>query len=336
VTARLRLAVGDLTGPLVVLAALITTFAVLAPGFATADNLANVGRTASIVALAACGQAIVIITRGLDLSSGSVVALMSVIAVKALGDGAAVAYALAIAVALAAGLANGVLVGRFAIPPFLVTLGMLTTLHGLASYLVGGIPLQAAPSAAFVWPATADVGPVPVAVVIAAVGLGGLSLLLHRTTLGRSWYLIGANPDAARMAGLRTARLVCAAYVVGAAFVAAAGVILCARVHSAQPNLQPTLPFEAIAACAIGGLALSGGVGRVRGVVVGVFVMAVCDNGLVLLNVSDDVQTMVIGAVTVAAVLVRRPLPALGVARVRRARGVRAASAPAARSEIVS
>ncbi|WCB92281.1 L-arabinose transport system permease protein AraH [Baekduia alba] len=316
----------DLAPTAALLAVLVVGLALFAPGFLTSGNVANLGRNASILGLAACGQAVVIITRGLDLSSGSVVALMSVVVIKELDHGPTVAFALAILVALAVGVVNGVLIGLLSVPAFLVTLGMLTGLHGLASYIVGGVSVQAPTGVDVTWASNAQVGFVPVPVVLALAGLALLSLLLRRTTAGRCWYLIGANPEAGRQAGLRVGRLILMAYVVAAGFVAVAGVILAARVQSGQPNLQPTLPFEAIAACAIGGLSMSGGAGRVAGVLTGVLIVSVTENGLVLLNVSDDAQTIVVGVVTVASVILAgRGLP-LGRLRLRRARPAPAGS----------
>jgi ribose/xylose/arabinose/galactoside ABC-type transport system permease subunit len=288
---------------LYVLIVLVVVLAIVAPGFATAHNLSNVGRTAAVLALAACGQAVVIITRGLDLSAASAVALMSVVTVLTIDAGIVAGMVFGVLAVLAAGAVNGLLIARFDIPPFLVTLGMLTGLHGLAALLVSGIPVEAPPSGAFSWPSNGSIGPFSVPLVLAVVGFACLAILLRRTTLGRTWFLIGSNPEAAVSAGLRVRWATFLAYVVAAAFVAAAGLILTSRVHSGQPDLYPTLAFEAIAACAIGGLSLSGGNGRASGVVIGVLVVAVSANGLILLNLSSDAQRMVIGVLTVGSVL---------------------------------
>lgn len=300
-----------------VLVLLVVVLAIAAPGFATTDNLANVGKTAAVLALASCGQAVIIITRGIDLSAASAVALMSVVTVLEVQLGVVAAFALGALAVLAVGALNGLLVARFDVPPFLVTLGTLTGVHGLAALLVAGIPVEAPPTGAFSWPSNADVGPVSVPVVLALGGFAVLALLLRRTTLGRMWFLLGANPDAARAAGLRVRWATFAAYVVGAAFVAGAGLILTARVHSGQPDLYPTLAFEAIAACAIGGLSLNGGTGRVTGVIVGVLIVSLTANGVVLLNLSADFQLMIVGALTVGSVLAsrRRAVPRVWRAR---------------------
>jgi ribose transport system permease protein len=293
----------ELPPPLWVLAVLFVALWIAAPGFGTSANLSNVGRTAAVLALAACGQAIVIITGGLDLSAGSVVAVMSVIAVLEVDLGVGPAFGLAVLFALGVGVVNGVLVARFGVPPFLATLGMLTAVHGLGGLLVGGIPVETPPGGAFSWPSNGNLGPISAPLALALAGFVVLAVLLRRTSLGRTWFLIGSNPDAARAAGLRTRWSLFLAYLTAAAFVSVAGIILSSRVHSGQPNLFPTLAFQAIAACAIGGLSMSGGVGRVSGIVVGVLIVAFVNNGLTLLNVSSDVNTISVGVLTIGSVL---------------------------------
>jgi ribose transport system permease protein len=293
----------DMPPALWVLVVLFVVLWIAAPGFGTSSNLSNVGRIGAVLALASCGQAIVIITGGLDLSGGSLVAVMSVIAVLQVHSGVAAAFGLAILFALGVGAVNGLLVSRFGVPPFLATLGMLVAMHGLAGLLVGGIPVEAPPGGAFSWPSNGNVGPVSAPLFLALVGLLVLAVLLRRTRLGRVWFMIGSNPEAARAAGLRTRWSLFSAYVIGAAFVSVAGIILTSRVHSGQPNLQPTLAFEAIAACAIGGLSMTGGVGQVSGIVVGVLIVAFVTNGLTLLNVSSDVYTISVGVMTIGSVL---------------------------------
>ncbi|MEA2289482.1 MAG: ribose transport system permease protein [Solirubrobacteraceae bacterium] len=297
------------------LVALIAILAATAPSFLTVGNLENVSRTAAILALAASAQAIVIVTGGLDLSAGSAVGLMSVVSVLAVGAGTVPAFGAGVAVVLAIGVFNGLLVARFDIPPFLVTLGTLTGVHGLATLLSGGDPVEAPSGGAFSWPSNGDVLGVPVPLIIAVIGLATLAVILHRTTLGRCWYLVGSSPAAARAAGVRSRRVVFLGYVVGAVFLAVAAIMLTARVRSGQPNLQATLAFEAIAACAIGGFSLTGGAGSAGGVVVGVLVVSLTANGLRLLNLPSDVQMIAIGVITVAAVLgqelrMRRSRPA--------------------------
>lgn len=286
-----------------VLAALIVLMGLLEPRFLNPENLGNIARNASILALAALGQAIVIITGGIDLSSGSLVALVSVVMVLvALSWGVPVAFAVGILVALLVGALNGLLVARFDLPPFLATLGVLTVAHGLASILAGGLPVSAGDSG-FAVLGTGSIGPVPIPIALALAGLVALELLLKRTVLGRSWYLVGSSRAAALAAGIRVRWTLLSAYVVGAVFVGVSGLVLASRINSGQPDLEPTLAFEAIAGCAIGGLPLTGGVGSAGQVALGVLILAVVQNGLILVDLPSSVQVSVTGLLVVVAVM---------------------------------
>lgn len=313
---RIREGLGAVPPAAWVLLGLFVLLALTVPRFATLGNLTNVARIAAILALAAFGQAVVVVTSGIDFSSGSSVALTSVVAVLALQHvGVAEALAAGAAAAIAIGILNGMLVGWLEMPPFLATLGVLIAGHGLASLLVGGIPLDAPAAPGFSWLAQGAVLGLPAPIAVAGAGFAVLTLLLNRTVLGRSWYLIGASTTAARAAGVDVRWRLFLAYVVGSGFVAAAGLILTSRVASGQPNLYPTLPFESIAACAIGGLPLTGGAGTPLQVIVGVLVVAMVQNAVVLLNVAPPVQLMLIATLTVGAVLLSQLRWPIGKAR---------------------
>jgi ribose transport system permease protein len=289
-----------------VLLALVSVLTLTAPRFASADNLLNVGKVGAVLMLVALGQTVVIMTAGIDLSMGSVVGIVSVVAVLAAGHhGAPVAYALGFASALAVGAINGVLVAYFGTPPFLATLGTLTATHGIASTLVGGIPVHAPPGGGFDTLATGTVLGLPVAVVIA----GGAALVVYAvlrwTTFGRRVGLVGASMPAARAAAVPIRTTIFWAYVTAGALVGLAAIVLTSRVQSGQPNLSPSLAYQAIAACAIGGVPLTGGRASIPGVVSGVLVVSVVSNGLVLFNLSSDLQLVAVGGVTVAAVLLQ-------------------------------
>lgn len=307
-----------------VLLALFVVVALVAPRFLTIGNLINVARVAAILALAAYGQSIVIVTGGLDFSVGSSVALVSVVTIlTASAAGTPIGVALGAGTALAIGAFNGLFVSRFELPPFLVTLGALIGFHGLASLLAGGIPLEAPAGVDLSWLGQGTLAGVPTPIVAAGIGFIVLQALMGRTTLGRSWYLIGASIRSARVAGLPVRRDLFLAYLAAGGFAAIAGLILTSRVNSGQPNLFPTLPFEAIAACAIGGLPLAGGAGRPSQVLIGVLVVAVIGNAVVLLNLPSAAQLMTIGVLTVVAVLTQQiKWPPLAAA-IRRAGGSR-------------
>jgi ribose/xylose/arabinose/galactoside ABC-type transport system permease subunit len=299
-----RLVPEHLPSSLLVLVILFVAFSLLVPRFMTEGNLINVLRIGSILALAACGQMIVLIIGGIEFSMGSSVALVSVVTVLALPElGLPAAFLAGAASAIAIGVINGILVARFNIPAFLVTLGMLMVVHGLASVLIGGMPLDAPPSETFFWLANGSFFGIPTPIVLAGASLITLHLLLSRSVLGRTWYLIGSNPRAALTAGINVTARTFWAYVIAGGFCALAGLTLTSRVASGQPNLFPGLPFETIAACAVGGIPLSGGKGTVLQVLAGVLIIAMLNNIVVLLNLSSALQQLVIAGVMIVAVL---------------------------------
>lgn len=306
VPAPARLAVRPPLSAAIALAVFVL-FALLVPRFATFGNLENVARIAAILCIAACGQAIVLILGGIEFSFGSSVALASVVTVLALPFGGTLpAFAAGAAVVLAVGAVNGLLVSRFELPSFLVTLGTLMIGAGLASTIAGGLPIDAPASDAFAWLARGRIAGVPVPIVVAALAVAVLYGLLAHTRLGRFWYLAGANPDAARLAGVNVRRALFSGYVVAGGFCAVTALILTSRVASGQPNLAPNLPFETIAACAIGGIPLAGGQGRASQVVCGVVIVAMMNNAVVLLNLPVAWQRLMIAVVIVGAVLLQQ------------------------------
>lgn len=287
--------------------AVFALFALTVPRFATFGNVENVLRVASILCIVACGQAIVLILGGIEFSFGASVALASIMTVLAPPDvGTAGGFAVGIMAVLVIGACNGALIARFELPPFIVTLGMLMAVSGLASTLAGGLPIDAPPSAAFSWPARGRVAGVPVPILAAVVCIGALYLLLTHTRIGRHWYLVGANAEAARLSGIKVRSAVFLGYLIASAFCALAAVILTSRVASGQPNLAPNLPFETIAACAIGGIPLAGGQGRASQVVCGVLIITMMNNAVVLLNYPVAYQQLMIGGVIIGAVALQR------------------------------
>lgn len=285
-----------------VLLILFSACSLAVPNFFDLSNLTNLLRVSAILALAACGQALVIVIGGIDFSIGSSVALGSVVTVMVLQIAPMpVAFAAGFMVMVAAGFANGILIARLKLPPFLATLAMLMLLHSVAAMAVGGLPIEAPVSNAFYMIGRGDILGIPVPIILAAFSIVLLHVLLSRTMLGRRFYLIGANPEAARLSGIPVERTVIIGYAVAAGFVAVAGLVLTSRVASGQPNLMPNLPFESIAACAIGGISLSGGRGSAIQVLLGVLIIAIINNAIVLLNLPAAAQLATLGIVLVVA-----------------------------------
>lgn len=292
----------ELSG-ILVLAGLILVLAVLEPRFFTAPNLLNILRQASPLAIAALGQAVVVIAGGIDLAQGSAAALVGMLALMAAKSlNAAHAGWMAIPLlGMLLGAVNGLLVARYRVPAFVATVGMLTYARGMAYYLGGGLPIEF-PPAGYNWPGQGYVGPIPAPVIMAAVAFAGTHLLMTRTTLGRMFYAIGGNARTAALSGINVERVRILSFMVGGLLTGLAALVLSGRVNSAPPNLSPNLPFEAIAAIAIGGISMAGGEGKLWKGMVGVGIISVLTNGLNLLGVSTYIQLMIIGLVTIGAV----------------------------------
>jgi ribose/xylose/arabinose/galactoside ABC-type transport system permease subunit len=286
--------------------ALFVAFSLCVPRFASAANLSNVLRQASIVGIVACGQAIVIILGGIEFSFGSSVGLASVIVVlSAASFGVVGAFCLGAAVVVTIGLINGIIIAWFKVPPFIVTLGMLMAVFGIAATLAGGLPIEAPAGPIFTWLARGRVLGVPVPIFTALAAAAGLYVLLNHAEIGRRWYLVGSNPLSARLAGIKVDGTIIAGYVAAAAFCALGAILLTARVASGQPNLAPNLSFDTIASCAIGGLSLSGGTGRTGQVVCGVLILAAVNNAVVLSNLPAAYQQILTAAILIGAVLLQ-------------------------------
>lgn len=278
--------------------------AALSPNFLTVDNLLNVARQISIIGIVAVGMTLVIVTSGIDLSVGSVVALAGVTAGLLMNAGWSIPAALlaAAVVGTLAGVATGLAITRLHISPFIATLGMMSIARGLALVITDGSPIDTIPKE-FLWLA-GNWGPIPVPVIVMlAVALVG-HVVLSRTRLGRYAYAMGSNEEAVRLSGVPLDRYKIAIYALSGLLAAIAGLVLTARIASAQPVAGNLLELDAIAAVVIGGASLMGGRGTIFGTLVGVAIIGVLRNGLVLLDVSAFWQQVVIGGVIVVAVAV--------------------------------
>ncbi|MFI6062648.1 substrate-binding domain-containing protein [Streptomyces sp. NPDC051286] len=305
-------------GALTALIVLVVAMSALSGDFLTTDNLLNIGVQAAVTAILAFGVTFVIVSAGIDLSVGSVAALSAtVLAWSATSAGVPVAIAvlLAIATGLAAGLVNGILISYGKLPPFIATLAMLSVGRGLSLVISQGSPIAFPNSVSHLGDTLGGWLPVPVLVMV-VMGLI-TAFVLGRTYIGRSMYAIGGNEEAARLSGLRVKKQKLAIYALSGLFAAAAGIVLAARLSSAQPQAANGYELDAIAAVVIGGASLAGGTGKASGTLIGALILAVLRNGLNLLSVSAFWQQVVIGGVIALAVLldtVRRKAGATPVA----------------------
>ncbi len=287
------------------------TLTVRTPAFLTTANLINVARQVSINGILAVGVTFVLLTGGVDLSLGSVVALAGVVAASfAHPDSYPVMVPVAIGIlaGTACGATNGLVVTRGGVAPFIATLGMMTVARGLALVASGGKPVSNM-SPEMTRMAGDFLGiPIPV-LVLAAVSLASW-MILANLRLGRYLYAVGGNEMAARAAGISVGGVKLFAYTFCGALAGLAGVVLAARITTGQPNAAVAYELDAIAAAVIGGTSLSGGVGGIGGTLLGTLLMGVINNGLDLEGVSSYYQQIIKGVIIVGAVwLDRRQKP---------------------------
>ncbi len=277
----------------------------LSPHFLTISNLLNVAEQATIIAIVAVGMTFVIITAGIDLSVGSVLAFAGVVMASALLRGLPLPVALLIGLGtgLLCGVVNGLLITIGRLPPFIATLGMMSVARGSALMFTAGRPISGF-SERFRALATGEILRVPTPVVIMVAVYAIAYFVLRRTKLGRYTYAIGGNEEAALLSGINVKLYKTLVYGLAGLLSGLAAILLTARLNSAQPIAGMNYELDAIAATVIGGTSLLGGEGTVVGTLIGALIMAVLRNGLNLLGVSSFIQQVVIGSVIIVAVLI--------------------------------
>lgn len=291
-------------GTLIGLVGLIIILWILTPHFLTVSNLLNVAQQTSINAIIAVGLTFVIITAGIDLSVGSIMAFAGVVLASVLHTGIPVPLALllGLSVGLLCGIANGLLISYGRLPPFISTLGMMSVARGAALLYTQGRPISGF-SKSFRFLATGEFFHIPTPVII----MTGVYLVAHfilaRTKLGRYTYAMGGNEEAAILSGVNVKFHKTIVYGISGMLSALGAIILTARLNSAQPIAGIMYELDAIAATVIGGTSLMGGEGKIIGTLIGAFIMGVLRNGLNLLGVSSFIQQTVIGSVIILAVL---------------------------------
>ena len=290
-----------------VLTALLVVVALISfstPYFMTTDNLMGVFRSFSLIAIMSIGMVMVIITGGIDLSVGSVMGLSSLVTALGFQSGlsAIVCVLGGLLTGLMFGLFNGVLITVIRLPPFIATLGSLSIGRGLMYIITHGVPLTPDTPDAFAEIGQGYVGLVPVPVVIMLGMTIVFSTLMRKTRFGRHVYATGGNEQAARLSGVKTARVKLLVYMLSGLIAALAGVISFSRYLSAEPASGFGAELDVIAAAAIGGASLAGGVGSVEGAIIGAALAGIIANGVVLMNINTYAQQAITGAVILIAV----------------------------------
>jgi ribose transport system permease protein len=290
-----------------VLLALIAVGALISfasPYFLSTNNLMGVFRAFSLTAIMSIGMVMVIITGGIDLSVGSAMGLSSLVTALAFDAGLPMGMAIAagLGVGVAFGLSNGLLITAIGLPPFIATLGTLSIGRGLMYMITHGVPVTPETPDAFSLIGQGYVGPVPVPVVIMALLMVVFALMMSRTRFGRHIYATGGNEQAARLSGVKVNQVKLSVYVLSSVIASIAGIIGFSRYLSAEPASGFGAELDVIAAAAIGGASLAGGVGSVAGAVIGAALVGVIANGIVLLNINTYAQQAITGGVILIAV----------------------------------
>ncbi|MCW3492625.1 ABC transporter permease [Microbacterium sp. SSM24] len=293
------------SGAVISVVVVSTFLAFASPQFLTVENLTYVARSFSFIAIAAIGQFVVILTRGIDISSGSVIGLTGIVTalLSSIGVPAPLAILGGLAAGFLVGLTNGSLIAGLGLVSFMVTLGMLNVVRGLDVALTRGYPISN------IDPAIKYLGQgfflgVPLPVWIMLILALVMWWVMTRTVFGRQVYAIGGNEEAARLSGVKVRRIIAIAFILSAVFSGIAGILLTARLGVADATIGFGYELDIIAAAVIGGTSFFGGIGSVVGVIWGAALLGIVRNGMALLGVDSFWQQVVIGAVIILAVII--------------------------------
>jgi ribose transport system permease protein len=292
-------------GTIIALVGLCVIMGVLSPQFFSVNNFINIFVQISVISIVAAGMTFVILTGGIDLSVGSIVALCGLIlGICIVDNGMPISLALMLAMVVGAGigLGNGLLISKLNMPPFIVTLGTMSIVRGAAYSITGGQPIFTYPEEFLA--IAGSVGPIPIPVIIMVVVFILCYYLLKYTKLGRYSYSIGGSEAASILSGIRVWVYKTAVYTILGFLCSISAIILTARLDSAVPVAGDGYELAAIAAVVIGGTSMMGGEGKVTGTIIGALIMGVVGNGLNLLAVPQGNQRMIKGAIIIIAVLV--------------------------------
>lgn len=293
----------DELGILAALAVLCTLLALSSPYFLSVTNIMNVLRQFAIYAILATGEAMIIISGGLDLSAGTLMGLMGVVCAYMttnLGLPAIVVFPAVLVFGGLFGACNGLLVTKVGMNPFITTLGMQNICRGLALLITGGTPIWFESKLAVI--GGGYVGPAPVSALVMLLVAAAFVVITKQTVAGRNLYAVGSNEKSARLSGIRVDRVKMMSYMTMGVLASLCGVILAGQLRSADPQGGAGNEMHAITAAIIGGTSLTGGKGSILGVIIGASLMGVLRNGLVLLSLPSYWQIISVGAVIILAV----------------------------------
>jgi ribose transport system permease protein len=286
---------------------LVVVFSLASPNFLQFSNIVGILLSTAVIGILALGATFVIVTGGIDLSVGTVMTLSSVMTalfITTLGVPSIVGIFIGIFTGAFCGLLCGLAISKMKIPPFIATLAMMMIAKGLALVISGATPiyLTSTPGFSNIALGTNIIPGIPNGVIIFFTAAIIGSLVLSKTIVGRFTFALGSNEEATRLSGVNVDSWKIRIYTIAGIFTGIAGVIMASRLNSAQPALGMGYELEAIAAVVIGGTSLSGGKGTIVGTVIGALIMSVLTNGLRILSVPQEWQTVVVGFVIILAV----------------------------------
>lgn len=292
-------------GIIFVLILLIAVFACLTDRFLMPNNIFNILRQSSIVGIISVGMTFVMLTGGIDLSCGSIVGASCVGAALLMTAAKpwhpVLACVVMVAFGTILGVANAFFIAQLKVPPFIATLGTMTSVRGIAYIITGGLPVFGF-NRSFTVIGQGYVGVVPIPVIIMVVVFAFGIIFLNKTRMGRHIYGVGGNEEAARLSGVNVKKIKYLVYGVSGFMSSLAGVVLLARVNSGQPNAGTGYEMDVITGVVLGGVSMSGGQGRLIMVVVGVLIMGILTNGMTMLTINEYVQQFIKGLVLIGAV----------------------------------
>ena len=272
--------------------------------FLTTGNVVNISRQVAYYGIASVGMTFVILIAGIDLSIGSIITLVNVVCAYLMANSGMnmwLAILVTLIMATAIGLLNGCMVATIGIPALIATFASQTIFEGAAYLISGGRPISNLPDG-FALFGRKFLGPVPVCTIIMIVCFIIGSFILNKSYFGRYFYAIGGNEEASELSGIRVSRVKYLIYALSGLFAGLAGIVLLSRSGSAQNTVGKGLEFDVITCVVLGGVSVSGGIGKISGVVAGVLIIGCLKNGMILMNVSEYMQMVVKGLVLAVAV----------------------------------
>ncbi len=297
--------------PLVIFIVFTTIITILRPNFLELSNITNVLRQTSVNAIIAAGMSFVIITGGIDISVGSILAFCGAVAAYLVSADVNICFVVLVTllVGMFGGACSGFFITKCKLQPFIVTLAVMTIFRGLTLVFTQGRPISfrnEGVGAIFRVIGKNDLFGIPIPVIILVLVYVVTYILLNHTAFGRYVYAVGCNEDATHLSGIDTKKVKFRVYVLNGLLVAIAAIVVTARLSSAQPNAGEGYELDAIAAVVLGGTSLSGGRGKIVGTIIGALIIGMLNNALNLMNVSSYYQTIVKGLVILIAVLLDR------------------------------